>query len=147
MLEGAKHAWKLKADGIIFMDGDNQHNPFHIAEFVKHLKKGEDIIIGVRLLKTNIPLHRKMGNMLIAFIMKYLFSLDITDIMCGFRAFSKKGFRRIRWKAQHYDVETEMLPFHTLVVDTIYYDRYKGFSLKDGAKILLKLPYWKWIAP
>jgi hypothetical protein len=54
--------------------------------------------------------------------------------------------------SQGYGVETEMLtiigkknlPFHTLVVDTIYHDKYKGFSLKDGVKILLQLPYWKW---
>lgn len=152
MLAGAQYAWKKKAKGIIFMDGDNQHNPVHIKEFVRLLKQQKHIVIGVRLLKTQIPMHRKIGNHIIAFIMKYMFSLSISDIMCGFRAVTRKGFRQLRWSSNGYGVETEMLtiigkkkiPFHTLIVDTIYHDKYKGFSLKDGIKILLQLPYWKW---
>lgn len=152
MLIGAMYAWKKGARGIIFMDGDNQHNPVHIKAFVRLLDQKVHIIIGVRLLKTNIPIHRKIGNRLIAFAMRHMFSLSIPDIMCGFRALSKKGFQQLRWSSNGYGVETEMLttigkkniPFRTLVVDTIYHDKYKGFSLKDGIKILLHLPYWKW---
>ncbi len=154
MIEGAKYAWKQKAKGIIFMDGDNQHNPLHIPSFVHKLKKGTHIVIGVRLLKTSIPFHRKLGNYLMVLIMRNMFSLSIADMMCGFRAFSKKGFTQIRWNSQGYGVEVEMLttigkkrlPFETLIVDTIYHDKYKGFSLKDGMKILFHLPYWKWIS-
>lgn len=152
MLAGAMYAWKKNAKGIIFMDGDNQHNPIHIKEFIRLLKQKAHIVIGVRLLKTNIPIHRKIGNRLMAFIMQYMFSLSIPDIMCGYRALSKKGFQQLRWSSKGYGVETEMLtiigkkniPFRTRVVDTIYHDKYKGFSLKDGIKILLHLPYWKW---
>lgn len=152
MRVGAEAAWKLKADGIIFMDGDNQHNPIHIKTFVDALqKKKSDIIIGVRLLKTNIPLHRKLGNLVIAQIMKYLFNLTIPDIMCGFRAMTKKGYKRIAWKTNGYGVETEMLTilgrkklsYQQVVVDTIYHDRYKGFSVGDGILILTKLLFWK----
>lgn len=153
MFTGAKHAWKLKAKGIIFMDGDNQHNPVHIKEFIAHLNKGTNVVIGVRLLKAQIPLHRKLGNHIIAFIMRHMFGLSVPDMMCGFRAMTKRGFNQLRWTSHGYGVETEMLttigkkriPFKTLVVDTIYHDKYKGFSLKDGIKILLRLPYWKWV--
>lgn len=152
MLAGAKLAWKLKAKGVIFMDGDNQHNPKHIKEFIRILEKGAHIVIGIRLLRTNIPTHRKLGNKLIAFAMQRMFYLKIPDIMCGFRAMTKKGFEQVKWSTSGYGVETEMLTkignkrlkYSTLVVDTIYHDRYKGFSMKDGIKILVKLPIWKW---
>lgn len=152
MLAGARLAWKLKAKGIVFMDGDNQHNPKHVTDFIALLKKGRHVVIGVRLLKTKIPLHRKIGNLLIAVVIQKMFYLDIPDMMCGYRAMSKKGFNQVKWRAQGYGVETEMLtlvgkkniPYSTLVVDTIYHDRYKGFSVKDGLKILLHLPVWKW---
>lgn len=152
MLEGAKYAWKQKAKGVVFMDGDNQHNPIHIQAFVKELRKtGSHIIIGIRLLRTNIPFHRKIGNLFIAGVMKHLFSLTIPDIMCGFRAMTKKGFSQIKWESKGYGVETEMLtiigrkkiPYKQVVVDTIYHDRYKGFSVIDGVFILTKLLYWK----
>ena len=33
MRKGAQKAWKLGAKGVIFIDGDNQHDPRHLKEF------------------------------------------------------------------------------------------------------------------
>lgn len=151
MKVGAKTAWKLNANGIIFMDGDNQHDARHLPEFIDLLNKSKDIIIGVRVLKGHIPLVRRIGNEIFILLMKRLFNTQIPDILCGFRAFSKKGYSKIVWKSEDYGVEAEVvtligkknLKYSTLVVDTIYHDRYKGFSVTDGLKILLRLPYWK----
>ena len=148
---GAEKAWQLGADGIIYMDGDNQHDPKHISQFIDYLDSGEQIIIGVRMLKTNIPLHRKIGNLIMVSIMKNLFSIQILDMMCGYRAFSKIGYKKIAWESSGYEVETEVLTkigqkklkYKTVIVDTIYHDKYKGFSILDGLKIMLKLPGWK----
>lgn len=151
MRAGAQLAWKLKAKGIIFMDGDNQHSPRHIKQFISTLKKGSNIAIGVRILKTDIPLYRKLGNKVMVFIMKKLFSISVEDMLCGYRAFTKKGYKSIEWESNGYGVETEMLvkignkklSYETIVVNTIYHDKYKGFSIIDGIFILLKLPLWK----
>lgn len=151
MKKGAEYCWKLGGRGVIFMDGDNQHDPKHIAEFVKFLDKKIDIIIGARVLKTDIPLHRKLGNMIMTVIMRSLFSVRITDMMCGYRAFSKRGYRSILWESNGYEVETEVvakigvknLMYKTVIVDTIYHDKYKGFSILDGLRILAKIPGWK----
>ena len=148
---GAEAAWGMGADGVIFMDGDNQHDPKHISDFVKHLKKGEQAVIGVRMLKTNIPLYRKVGNLIMSYVMKKFFTLSIPDMMCGYRAFSKQGYKKIVWESNGYEVETEVLtkighqglPYKTVVVDTIYHDKYKGFSMLDGIRIMLKFPGWK----
>lgn len=151
MKEGAKLAWKMGANGIIFMDADNQHNPKHIPEFVQKLRYGNDIVIGVRILKADIPWHRKLGNRIMVGLMSMLFHMDIPDMMCGYRAFSHKGYNLVEWESDNYGVETEMLtiigrkrlPFRTVVVDTIYWDKYKGFSIWDGLKIVSQLPYYR----
>lgn len=151
MKRGATLAWKLGAQGIIFMDGDNQHDPKHIAEFTSQLRKRADIVIGVRVLRTKIPYYRKLGNFVMAVIMRGLFSVRMTDMMCGYRAFSKKGYKDVLWRSNGYEVETEVvakigdknLPYRTVVVDTIYHDKYKGFSVFDGLRILAKIPSWK----
>ena len=52
--KGALLAWKLGADGIVFIDADNQHDIKHFTDFVEYLKKREDIIIGVRIMKAKM---------------------------------------------------------------------------------------------
>jgi len=151
MKTGAKYAWKLNAKGVIFMDGDNQHDPKHIQEFIDLLENSTDIIIGVRVIKAQIPFARRFGNNIFMHLMKLMFNIDIPDILCGYRAFTKKGLKNIMWESAGYGVETEMLtligrkriPFKTVIIDTIYLDKYKGFSILGGLKILFKLPYWR----
>ena len=148
---GAKHAWRLNAKGVIFMDGDNQHDPKHIQEFINLLENSTDIIIGVRVIKAQIPFARRFGNNVFMHLIKIMFDIDIPDILCGYRAFTKKGLKNVMWESAGYGVETEMLttigrkriPFKTVIVDTIYLDKYKGFSILGGLKILFKLPYWR----
>ena len=151
MRKGAKKAWAIGAERVIFMDGDSQHNPRHLKDFVAILNKTSDIAIGIRIVKANIPLIRRLGNNTFMMSIKILFDIDIPDILCGFRGFTKKGYRSVEWESNDYGVETEVitiigrkkLGYKTVVVDTVYLDKYKGFSVKNGIKILFKLPYWK----
>jgi glycosyltransferase involved in cell wall biosynthesis len=148
---GANHAWKLKAKGVIFMDGDNQHDPKHIQEFINQLENSHDVVIGIRVVKNQIPFTRRLGNNIFMHFMKIMFDVNIPDILCGYRAFTEKGYKSVLWDSSGYGVETEILtligrkkiPYQTVIVDTIYFDRYKGFSIKSGLKILSKLPYWR----
>jgi len=151
MRRGARRAWQKGAKAVIFMDGDNQHHPESIEKFVKLLKRGNQIVIGMRLLKTDIPLVRKFGNIVMSQIMRVGFGVQIPDMMCGFRAFTKSGFKSLTYTSQDYGVEVEMLTlvgrkkleYETIIVETIYHDRYKGFSIWDGLKIIWRLPYYK----
>src|SRR4030065_1716006 len=99
MKVGAKQAWKLKAKGVIFMDGDNQHDPKHIQKFIHLLDNSTDIVIGVRVIKAHIPFIRRVGNNIFMHLIKIMFNIKIPDILCGYRAFSKKGLKNIMWKS------------------------------------------------
>ncbi len=153
MREGAEYAWKHGAGAVLFMDADNQHDPKHISSFLELLNKKTDIILGIRVLRAHIPFYRKLGSDLISFLMRHLFGIDLPDMICGFRAFTKKGYEQIKWKSNGYGVELETLarigkmklPYKTVVVDTIYHDKYKGFSILDGIKLLFQIPRWRFV--
>jgi len=149
MKTGVKMAWKLGAKAIIFIDADGQHNPEHLPQFEKALEKS-DLVFGYRVMGTEMPTIRKWGNLMSINIMKSLFKIKRADLLCGYFGFNKKIYKKIRWQESRYGVETEIatrvgkyqIPFTEIKVDTIYIDKYKGVTIFDAFKILLKLPYW-----
>jgi len=149
MKTGVKMAWKLGAKTIIFIDADGQHNPAHLPHFEKALAKS-DLVFGYRIMGTEMPAIRKWGNLLSINIMKSLFKIKRADLLCGYFGFKKKIYKKIKWQESRYGVETEIatrvgkyqIPFTEIKVDTIYIDKYKGVTIFDAMKILLKLPFW-----
>ena len=157
MITGATAAWKKKADAVIYIDADGQHDPKLLKKFEDSLKRGEEVVIGVRINKSDMSLYRKVGNWLIRIILAVLYGQTIEDMLCGYRAMTKKAFKRIEWTSPRYGVETEMmcniwhagLNYRKIVVETIYAEKVKQkkdcFTPKDGFKILVQIPYWWWV--
>jgi len=89
----------------------------------------------------------KIGNRFISNSVKILYGLKVDDSQCGFRAFTASAYAQIRWEAQDYFVETEILIKagkkrlqHTQVpIETIYADKYKGTTVLDGVMIIAKM--------
>ena len=71
---GIKDAIKHKADIIIKLDGDGQHNPVHLSGFINLQKKNPNTYIkGFRELDyKKIPFSRYLGNIVITFILRFL---------------------------------------------------------------------------
>jgi len=149
MKTGVKMAWKLKCTGIIFVDADGQHNPKHIGAFERALVKS-DLVFGYRSMGVEMPAVRRYGNIFSVNLIKILFYINRTDLLCGFFGFNRVIYKKIRWESSRYGVETEIAtrvgknktPFFEVKVDTIYIDKYKGVTIFDAFKILLMLPYW-----
>ncbi len=89
---------KLKADAVMEMDADFQHDPTDVKRFVAEFDQGEDYILGSRFIKGgSIPkdwgLKRvflsKVGNL---FIRSTLWLWNIHDFTTGFRLARVKGF-------------------------------------------------------
>jgi hypothetical protein len=80
-----------------------------------------------------------------------LYGISLNDTQCGFRAFSKDAYKKIRWNASDYSMESEMisrtgkqkLKYVQIPIETIYSDRYKGTTVIDGIKIVLNMFWWK----
>jgi len=149
MKTGAEMVWKLGGEAVIFLDADGQHNPKHLKKFEKELERHK-IVFGYREMDKNMPLVRKWGNIMASNLVKTLFNIKKKDLLSGYLGFRKEVYEKIKWSSCRYGIETEMatkigrkrLAFAEIKVDTTYIDKYKGVTLVDAMKILLKIPYW-----
>ncbi len=147
---GCDYAVKNKADVIIALDADAQHDPKEIPKFLENIKR-YDIVLAYRKLNKNMPFVLKFGNALINKTINFLYNIKIRDSQCGYRAFTKKAYKKLRWKASDYSMESEMLAkmgkyklsYHEIPIETIYSDKYKGTTILDGVKIVFNLLLWK----
>lgn len=100
---------KQDYDGILFMDGDGQHNPDEIPEFLK-LFEEFDFVVGVRRLKlNNYPAFRRIPNYLGGLFLKKMTGFDVEDYQCGFRLASSKFLKKIPEIFKRYEMESQML--------------------------------------
>jgi len=147
---GCDYAVKNKADIIIAVDADAQHNPKEIPKFLESIKK-YDIVLAYRKLNKNMPVILKVGNWFINKTINFLYGIKIKDSQCGYRAFTLKAYKKLRWKAADYSMESEMiakigkynLRYAEIPIETIYSDKYKGTTILDGIKIVFNLFLWK----
>ncbi len=147
---GCDFAVHSGAEYIVVIDADAQHNPDDIPRFVEKLKK-YDIVFGYRKASGKMPLVLRFGNLFISTVVGALYGVSLKDTQCGFRAFSKSAYSKIRWNAPDYSMESEMiaragkqrLKYVQVPIETIYADRYKGTTIIDGVKIVLNMLWWK----
>jgi glycosyltransferase involved in cell wall biosynthesis len=147
---GCDYAIKKGAEIMIVLDGDGQHNPKKIIDFINSLKEAE-IVFGCRNLNKNMPLILKIGNLFINTVTRLLYGINLRDTQCGFRAFTSSAYKKIRWRALDYSMESEMvanvgkhhLKYKEIPIETIYSDKYKGTTIIDGIRIVLNLFLWR----
>ena len=147
---GCEYVIKKGAEKIVVLDADGQHDPKEIPNFVNALKKA-DIVFGYRRLNKKMPFVLRYGNWFIFFMTNLLFGLKIVDTQCGYRAFKSKVYNKIKWNAQDYSMESEIianagnhhLKYSQIPIETIYSDKYKGTTVIDGIKIVLNMVWWR----
>ena len=147
METGAEASFMLGADAVIFMDGDGQHSVSDIYKFLSKLKDN-DVVFGERKQRGNMRLYLAK---IASFLTKLLYGIETSDLLCGFRAISKKAYKYIKWDSPGYGVETEMvirtglnkLKFAIVPVKTVYFDIFKGFTIIDGFRILFNIVRWR----
>jgi len=104
---------------IVTIDGDNQHDPKYIPEFIEKLNSF-NIVIGNRLKDTkSMPLQRILSNKITSFFLSLKTGQNIPDSQCGFRAYKKEVLQNVRTSCSGYEAESEIL---------IYASR-KGFKI------------------
>lgn len=147
---GCDFAVEQGAKFIVVLDADAQHNPDSIPRFIEHLKN-YDIVFSYRKQRGKMPLVLRFGNWFISNIVKVLYGVSLIDTQCGYRAFTREAYKKIRWNASDYSMESEMisragkqrLKYAQIPIETIYSDKYKGTTIIDGIKIVLNMFWWK----
>ncbi|EKD89931.1 MAG: glycosyl transferase family 2 [uncultured bacterium] len=149
---GCESAILSGAEGIIIMDSDGQHRVADLPKFIEVLNGGKyDIVFGSRDINMNMPLVRFIGNKVASALISFLFGIYISDLICGFRAFTKTAYRKLNLKSSNYGIETEMvakvgklrLKHCEIPVETVYYDKFKGVTILDALGILFDVFIWK----
>lgn len=148
---GCDYAIIKGAKLIVALDADLQHKPEDIPRFLDALN-GRDIVFGYRQLTSDkMPTVLRFGNSFINKAAYILFGMNLKDTQCGFRAFTSEAYKKIRWKATDYSMESEMianagkqkLRYTEVPIETVYLDKYKGTTVIDGIKIVMNMISWR----
>lgn len=123
-------------DGIVFVDGDNQHTASDVLKCCECLsEKPDSLVLGVRDFSLpDIPARSKSGNKFTSFVFKALCGISISDTQTGLRAMSlETALKFAALDGERYEYETNMLleahkigiPFEEVTIRTIYIDENK----------------------
>lgn len=72
-------------DILVFMDGDNQHDPEDIAGLIEYLPEF-DMVVGARSIKNHASWSRAIGNKFYNWLASYVAKFSVKDLTSGFRA-------------------------------------------------------------
>lgn len=147
---GCDFAVQHGAQQLIVIDADGQHDPKKIPKFLKELQH-HDVVLSYRVFNGPMPFILRLGNAFINYCMHLLYGIVVKDTQCGYRAFTVNAYKKLRWRASDYSMESEMLAhlgkhnlsFTELPIQTVYLDKYKGTTIFDGIKIVIDLFFWR----
>jgi len=108
---GFRYALKKGFDAVITMDGDGQHLPSDIPQFVQLAASSDTgIFIGNRMQKLDcMPRLRRLTNKLMSWFISKIVRQDIPDSQCGFRLLKKSLLEKLELTSRKYETESEVL--------------------------------------
>lgn len=107
--KGFEKAVSLKAEIIITLDADDQHEPEMIPDFIEGIKDC-DLVIGNRLHDiSTMPLHRRFSNKITSFLLSKKLGIKIKDSQCGFRAYRLEVVEKVKTLFHGFEAESEMI--------------------------------------
>lgn len=143
----------VEADAYVLVDGDATYEPASATEMIDMLlHEGLDMVTGTRVTSIRAayrPGHR-LGNNLLTSIVANVFGNRITDMLSGYRVFSRRFVRSFPALSSGFETETEFT-IHALELEmplgelkTPYKDRPEGSTSKlntyrDGMRILFTI--------
>lgn len=140
----------VDADIYVLVDGDDTYNAKTAAEMIERLySESLDMVSGCRVtdIKAAYRTGHRFGNKLLTGLVTTIFGKRTTDMLSGYRVFSRRFVKSFPALSRGFEIETE-LTVHALElrmpiadVETHYRDRAPGSSSKlntvrDGIRIV-----------
>ena len=145
---------KVDADYYVIVDGDDTYSAEHVRKLLEPVMKEQaDMAVAVRLAEYTAtsfrPLH-VFGNNLVRRLVNWIFNSNLSDIMSGYRAYSRELVQSIPILSSGFEVETEMTirildyGFRIKEVPLPYRERPEGSVSKlrtfhDGFRVLAEI--------
>jgi len=110
---GALAAAQLGAEILVFLDADGSFDPVQIPDLVAPLEAGQaQLVLGSRMAggmePGAMPPHARFGNWLVAWLMRILYGLRVTDLG-PYRAIRADLLSRLGMQEMTYGWPTEMM--------------------------------------
>lgn len=113
LASGISAALKLGVDAIIIQDSDLEYDPKEHDSVLAPIIDGRaDAVIGTRFLgQTHRVLYywHSIANRIITLTSNMLSNLNLTDIECGFKAFTRAAIEDIKITEKRFGVEPELI--------------------------------------
>lgn len=140
----------IEADVFVMVDGDDTYDAAAAPAMVARLAdEGLDLVNGVRVAGSDTayrPGH-KLGNQVLSGLVRTIFGRGSSDMLSGFRVFSRRFVKTFPMMSRGFEIETELtvhaleLDMPTAEVPGRFKDRPEGSesklnSIRDGVRIL-----------
>ena len=145
----------IEADCYLMVDSDDTYPAEVAREIIAPVLEGRaDMVCGDRLSTTYFDINKRkfhnFGNSLVCFMIKALFNRKISDVMTGYRAFSRRFVKNFPVMNGGFELETEMTIFalerrlNIIEIPIEYRDRPEGSesklnTYKDGFKVIFTI--------
>jgi glycosyltransferase involved in cell wall biosynthesis len=141
----------VDAATYLMVDGDDTYPAAAAPALIEAQRRAHaDMVVGTRLSRHDERSFRRFhlfGNRLVAWLISKLFRVQVTDVLSGYRAFSRDFARSVPLIASGFDIEVELTMqaaakgFTIQEVPVEYKERPEGSSSKlntyrDGALVL-----------
>ena len=140
----------IEADVYVLVDGDNTYDAASAPIMVRTLLECQlDMVNGRRVSDIQAAYRRghRFGNMLLTTLVGATFGRRFTDMLSGYRVFSRRFVKSFPAISSGFEIETELtvhaleLRMPTIEIDTPYLDRPEGSvsklrTYRDGWRIL-----------
>ncbi|MBN1779715.1 glycosyltransferase family 2 protein [bacterium] len=109
----AGFAWAAEngMEAVITLDGDGQHDPDLIPEFIQIMQNERcDAVLGTRRFRPGeMPFDRILSNRLSSWMVSRAAGKNIPDTQCGYRMFRMSVLKNLNLTGSLYELESEML--------------------------------------
>jgi len=139
-----------KADILVVIDGDGQHDPKDIPRLVKPiLDDGVDVVVGSRFLggSQKVPFYRRLGQRALTAVTNLGSGHKLSDSQSGFRAYSAEALKVLNLSESGMSVSSEIqfaisksgLKVTEVPISVSYIDKAKRNPLGHGMSILSRV--------
>lgn len=140
-----------RGKALVIQDADMEYSPAEVPQLVKPILDGRaDVVYGSRFIgkRNGMSFSHLVGNVVLSRVASLLYHENITDIMTGYKVFSRKVLKSLGLKENGFAVEVELTAqvlkhgWKILEIPIDYSHRTQGAAkirFRDGLTSLLKL--------
>ncbi len=156
-----------RGEYVVMGDADDSYDFSEVPNFVKELRRGNDLVMGNRF-QGGIqpgampPLHRHFGNPGLSWLVNFLFGAGVGDSYCGMRGFSRALYDKLDLRssgmefALEFVIKASQIGARISEIPIILWPDRRGRpphlrSFRDGWRslrfMLLYAPNWLYLVP